>query len=201
MDAVDAGDAVITTDRLVVRPWRPEEAARLFDIRRRDDVAKWLSDPAPWTDVRVARDRIAGWVREFAVDPPCGMWAIAPVDAAEPAGTISLHRMPDDEEIEIGWYLHPDAAGRGLAREAGAGVLAHAFAHGVDRVWAIMWPHNTPSANVALAIGMRDLGIRDDPWYGTEEEPTSRMFRADRPPPDSGVHPSRPQRRAVRTRL
>lgn len=177
-------DAIVTTPRLAVRPWRPDEAARLFDIRSRREVAMWLSDPTPWAEPAVARTRIAQWARERGEDPPCGTWAIAPAGDALPAGAVSLHRLPDDDEVEIGWYLHPDAVGRGLAREAAAGVLDHAFAARVARVWAIMWPHNTRSAQIALAIGMRDLGIRNDPWYGTEEEPTSRMFRADRPDPN-----------------
>lgn len=172
-------DAVATTRRLVIRPWRPDEADRLFDIRRRTDVATWLGDPTPWTDLAVARDHIDRWAGAYDEDPPCGVWAIAAVDDASPAGSVSLQRLPHDVEMEIGWYLHPDATGRGLAREAAGAVLGHALASGVTRVWAVMWPHNTPSANVARSIGMRDLGVRDDPWYGTGQEPTSRMFRHD----------------------
>ena len=102
--------------------------------------------------------------------------------AGVPVGTASMARLPnDDVEVEIGWNLHPDAVGHGWAREAAAAVLARAFEHGLARVWAIMWPHNERSAAVARAIGMIDLGVRPDPWYGEPEFPDSLMFRADRP--------------------
>ena len=29
-----------------------------------------------------------------------------------------------------------------------------------------MWPDNTASARVCTALGMTDLGVRPDPWYG-----------------------------------
>lgn len=185
MRATDTG-AVVVTSRLTVRPWQPEEAERLFDIRRRSEVARWLGDPTPWTSVNTAVEHVARWTTEIAADPPLGVWAIVPNDDAHPAGSVSLHRLPDDDEIEIGWHLHPDAAGRGLAREAARGLLDHALAHGPPRVWAIMWPHNGASARVAAAIGMRDLGVRHDPWYGTDHEPTSRMFRIDATAPHAG---------------
>lgn len=185
----DAGMAtLLVTDRIELRPWRPAEAARLYDIRRRPDLARWLGDPTPWTDLAVAHERIAEWAEEVAADHPLGVWAVVERATGVPAGSVSLHRLPHDTEIEIGWYLHPDAKGRGLATEASGALLTHAHAQGIERVWAIMWAHNTASAAVARAIGMTDLGVRDDPWYGTEECAVSQMFVSDRtmtaaPPP------------------
>jgi RimJ/RimL family protein N-acetyltransferase len=173
---------LFTTPRLAVRPWDLAEAPRLFDIRSRESVAQWLSDPAPWADLAVATEHIERWATRIATCPPFGSWAIVPRDTDVPVGTVSLNRLPnDDVEVEIGWYLHPDAVGHGWAREAAAGMLVHAFAHGIDRVWAIMWPHNDASAAVARAIGMMDLGVIPDPWYGEPDTPDSLMFRIDRP--------------------
>ena len=93
-------------------------------------------------------------------------------------GTVSCGRLPGSDEVEIGWYLHPDSEGHGYATEAARALLSRTLAGAVDRVWAIMWPHNEPSARVAGSIGMNDLGVVTDPWYGTDVEPTSRIFRA-----------------------
>lgn len=177
-----AGPPTYTTARTVVRPWRVEEADRLLDIRGRGAVVRWLSEPTPWRDVGQARDAIRAWSRSTGHAPYLGVWAIVPTATGIPAGSVSLGLLPDDVEVEIGWYLHPDSQGQGLATEAARGALAHGFAHGVDRIWAIMWPDNEASARVALAIGMRDLGTLPDPWYGTPEDPDSRMFRIDRVP-------------------
>lgn len=178
-----------------LRPWRVDEADRLLAIRGLESVAVWLSDPHPWTDIAVPRARIADWQERIVADAPLGVWAIVPDDhnrdhgplrIAEPVGSVQLGRLPDDDEIEIGWYLHPDATGRGYASEAARALLARAGDHGVRRVWAVMWPHNDASARVATAAGMTDLGVVDDPWYGTDEEPTSRMFRLDLDRPTGG---------------
>lgn len=125
------------SERLIMRPWRNAEADRLLDIRSRRGVVRWLSDPDPWTDVATAQQAIAGWAHRR---PPLGVWAIVPKAAGVPAGTVSLGLLPDGDEVEIGWYLHPDSQGRGYAREAARAALRHALANGVWRVWAIMWP-------------------------------------------------------------
>lgn len=98
-----------------------------------------------------------------------------------PVGTVLLEPLDDDgREFECGWYLHPDHTGLGYVSEAARELLDHAWALGLDRVHAIMWPGNEPSVRVCRAIGMRDLGTVPDPWYGTEDEPTSPMFLAER---------------------
>lgn len=166
------------TGRLELRPWRPEEAELLFDIRSRPEVARWMSVQTPWADVDVARERIATWAAEM--DDPLAVLAIVPTRVGHPVGSVSLGRVPGDDEVEIGWTLHPDHTGHGYAREAAAAMLARAEAAGVPRVWAIMWPDNDRSAHVARSIGMTDLGVVPDPWYGSPEEPDSLMFRWER---------------------
>lgn len=82
--------------------------------------------------------------------------------------------------MEIGWYLHPDSEGHGFASEAAEALLTHVLHAPIDRVWAVMWPQNEASARVAASIGMADQGVINDPFYGSEEEPTSRVFVAER---------------------
>ena len=55
-------------------------------------------------------------------------------------------------------------------------MLEHAADAGLTRVLAIMWPHNDASARVCRAIGMDELGVVADPWYGSPEDPDSLMF-------------------------
>ena len=173
--------AGMQTDRMRLRPWRRADAERLFDIRRRPEIAEWLADPEPWTDIAQATAAIESWTRTAADDPPCGTWAIEPTGDSPVAGYVSLHRLPDGE-IDIGWTLHPDSVGQGWATEGAAALLERAQDAGVPRVYAVMWPNNLASAAVAGAIGMADLGVLVDPWYGTEEFPDSRIFVWPPPP-------------------
>jgi RimJ/RimL family protein N-acetyltransferase len=175
----DQNQTRFRSQRLTMRPWQPDEAERLLDIRRRPDVARWLSDPEPWKDVEYARDMIDQWAS--GEDPPLGIWAIIPDGTDRPVGTVMLKHLPASDEVEVGWYLHPDSRGHGFAVEAAGAALRRATEAGITRVWAIMWPHNRASARVAERAGMVDLGVRPDPWYGTVSDPDSRMFRYEAP--------------------
>lgn len=171
----------IETERLVIRPWAAGDVSRLLEIRSIDEVAKWLSNPDSWSDESTSHDAIERWSGLIANDGVLGHWAVVPRGGV-PVGAVSLQRTPDDTETTIGWYLHPDESGQGFAREAAQALLDRCFLvdESLRRVWAVMWPENTASATVAGRIGMRDLGVIQDPWYGEPDSPFSRMFLQDR---------------------
>ena len=65
-----------------------------------------------------------------------------------------LQEVDDAEEIEIGYRLHPDAWGRGIATEAAQAVRDHAFRDlGIERVISIIHPDNRASERVAEKNG------------------------------------------------
>src|SRR6478609_4870989 len=175
----------LSTDRALIRPWRPDEAGRLLDIVGRREVTAWLGNPDPWTADDVA-DFIAG--NAGTTDIPIRR-AVVPLATGVPVGTIMIERfkplLGQPGDPHVGWFLHPDARGHGWATEAAAAVLGFAVNGGAPRVWAGMWPHNTSSANVCRRIGMGDLGRHDDPWYGTVEYPLSRLFCVWDPTPNT----------------
>ena len=69
------------------------------------------------------------------------------------------------------------------ATDAATGTVTGALT-GVEVPTAIMGNQRSsiimvePSAKVARRIGMRELGVLVDPWYGTDEDSYSRMFVA-----------------------
>lgn len=170
----------------------------LFDILRRPEVAQWLGDPRPWPDLARAEAAIETAAAQATSSLPRSR-AIVPLgpdgaEAGPPVGSVSAdaldpehHGEHKDEaedvdedgrahgEVHIGWYLHPDRAGQGWATEAASLVLAAMRRHH-ERVWAVMWPGNLPSAKVCRRLEMTDLGVCDDPWYGTVEYPASHFF-------------------------
>lgn len=156
---------VARTDRLLIRPWRIEEAPRLFDILRRIEVVRWLSANNLMTEPEQAVQRIERWTAELAAEPGFGRWAVVERASETPAGTMLLKRLPDgDGEIEIGWYLHPDSWGKGLATEAARALLAYGFAGGLEEIWAVTQLDNNRSAGVCRKVGMRLLGVTNR-WY------------------------------------
>ncbi len=164
----------VETERLVVRPWRHEEAERLLDILSRLEVVKWLGDGEPvlMKDLDEAHARIERYntVRDR---PPLGMWAVERKADGVVAGTVLLLTLPNDDhgEVEIGWHLHPDSWGQGYASEAAWAVLAHGFAAGLPEIIAVAHTDNDASIAVMRRIGMHDRGVVHT-WY---DEP-SRCF-------------------------
>lgn len=171
----DGVPSVLRTERTTLRPWTVDDAGYYFDILGRRTVTQWLGEPEPLANVRAARRRIER-VENYATPRVPGARAIVPDEVGYPVGAAMLGRLPDDEEIQVGWYLHPDHTGQGYVTEAARAVLDEALACGHRRIWAGMWPHNEASASVCRRLGMTDLGEQVDPWYGTIEYPTSRMF-------------------------
>ena len=157
-------DHIITTERLLIRPWRLEETDRFFDIHRRLEVARWLSG-IPMREPQEAVERLGRYKAQLAADSRFGAWAVVERTRDVPAGSVLLKPLANGNgEIEIGWHLHPDSWGRGIATEAATALLAHGFANSVDEVWAVTHLDNNRSIAVCRKIGMRLLGITTR-WY------------------------------------
>jgi len=73
---------------------------------------------------------------------------------------------------EIGWHLHPDHQGQGLATESALALLAAAEDAELDQILALTDPDNVPSQAVATRLGLHDDGLTDR-WFGL----TVRQFR------------------------
>ncbi|MFI2608249.1 GNAT family N-acetyltransferase [Kitasatospora sp. NPDC018619] len=160
--------AVLTTERLVLRRWTTSAAdqERAFDIYSRWEVARWLGrTPRALAEPGEARALIERW-RTRSADPRYGVWAVERRDTGVVAGTVLLVPLPDgDGEIEIGWHLHPDSWGRGIATEAARALLAKGFADGLTEIRAVLAPDNARSAAVCRRLGMTATGLTDR-WYG-----------------------------------
>ena len=177
MAAPSAGDIIAETERLVIRPWRLEEAPRVLDIQSRIEVIRWLGDddePVPMRDLDEARRRIESY-HQRSQEPPLGFWAIEVRETGIVAGSVLLLTLPNAEagEVEIGWHLHPGSWARGYASEAAAAALRHGFDGGLREIYALTHTDNYPSQGVARKIGMEELGVMER-WY----EGPSLVFRA-----------------------
>jgi RimJ/RimL family protein N-acetyltransferase len=127
---------IVETARVVIRPWRLEEADRLFDIRSRMQVAKWLAAvPRPMKHRDEAVARIEQWAADLAADPRFGTWAAVERSSGIPAGSVLVKPLPDgDGEVEIGWHFHPDSWGKELASESAGALLERGFAECLEEV-------------------------------------------------------------------
>jgi RimJ/RimL family protein N-acetyltransferase len=173
-------DELLRTSRLVLRHWREDDLAAFLDLYGRDEVVRWLGPHPrrPVTTPDQALKRLRRWRgRHAELDPPWGLWAVAQtcVDTT-PIGTVLLLPLQDDtgatSEVEVGWHLHPQHQGRGIATEAAGALLNAAAQAGIPHVLALTDLDNAPSQALALRLGMTDEGITDR-WFAL----TTRQYR------------------------
>ena len=148
-------DYPIRTDRLLLRPWRPDELDIFHRLRGDPAVARFLYDgplSRDEADARLAAQRSA--ITET------GQWMNLVVEVAatgEVAGDVGLCWLSAvDRQAEIGYTFSPAHHGRGYATEAATALVDLAFSGlGAHRVVGHLDARNTASAAVLERLGMR----------------------------------------------
>ena len=147
----------ITTERLVLRPFRPDDFEALFAYQSRADVAMWLEwDARTQDEVRVALGKKLASVA-IAEEGDVLALAITRKDTGELVGDVILDLVSSDQRTgEIGYIVHPDHQGLGYTTEACREMLRIAFDDlGLHRVIGRVEPRNVASARVLEKLGMR----------------------------------------------
>ncbi len=165
----------LRTERMLLRRWRPEDAAPMVAINRDPEVTRLLNrrvDAAAVAAFHAAA--LAHWEEHGF-----GIWALEstqPADAGEFLGFAGFAHLPPHLAAagpgpELGWRLAPTAWGRGLATEAARAALARGIEErpGVE-VIAVINPRNERSQRVAAKLGMHNDRAVHNPLFGIEAE-------------------------------
>lgn len=151
------------TPRLRVRTWRAGDEPELLVLHGDPAVARWMGDGTP-LDAALC----AAWVqvcqRNYA-ELGYGYCRVESREDGRFLGGCGLIHAPGEPRppVEVLYALRPSEWGRGLAREAVAGMLDWgARACGLARIHATALPDNRASARVLQAVGMRWLHTRPD---------------------------------------
>jgi RimJ/RimL family protein N-acetyltransferase len=157
--AVQVHDGVIRTTRLTLRPWAVEDAEAALAVYGQDDVARWLSPAMDRVrDVGSMRALLQAWTAQ-ALPAPQGRWAVLLGDTGELVGGVAVLPLPPEgDDLEIGYQLAPRVWGRGIAAEAGHAVAHHAFASGVEELFAVVRDANLRGAATARRVGLEWVG-------------------------------------------
>jgi RimJ/RimL family protein N-acetyltransferase len=167
---------MITTVRLVLRPYAPDDIATVHALLYGDAQAMRLIGGA--VDLEETRRRIEFYIT-LHERTGTSFWAVIERATGAIVGEAGL--LPFEgkgPEIELGYAFGVAYWGRGYATEVGHALLAHAFeALGQDHVVAVTKPVNAGSRNVLEKLGFVELG-RIEAW-GEEQ----LHFVARRPAP------------------
>lgn len=161
----------VLTERLALRPIVEADAPAVLDLFSRPEVARWSGDGKASTSLDDAHRRVDRYVGRGGGRHGLGVLALrrrTTPDAPLVGIALLVPLPPSDgverDDVEVGWHLHPDVWGQGLATEAGAAMLQHAWRLGLKEVHAVTHPDNTASQAVCHRLAMTDLGLRED-WY------------------------------------
>ena len=146
----------LTTERLVLRPVEADDLDAIWSYRSLPEVALWLGGSTDRDDFR----------RRF-LEPSETRTQLAVLLDGELVGDLMLdvrdawsqREVADQARATVGvlgWTMHPDAGGRGLATEAVRELLRHAIEdRGLRRVIAECFADNEPSWRLMERVGMR----------------------------------------------
>ncbi len=117
----------LSTERLVLRPWRAEDLTAFAALNADPRVAEFLPKCLERAESDAFAERIAAHFRQHGF----GLWAVEVRGGAPFIGFVGL-AVPGFEAhftpcLEVGWRLAFAHWGRGYATEAARRVLAHGF--------------------------------------------------------------------------
>jgi RimJ/RimL family protein N-acetyltransferase len=174
----------LTTARLILRPFVPEDAPAYAVLNADPDVARFITlDGKPLSPADSWRQLtflLGHWqMRGF------GMFAVAERERPDLLiGRVGPHQPEGWPDFEIGWALSRAFWGRGYASEAAAATVRYAFdVLKRPRIVSLIHPSNTRSRAVAERIGERRIGewvlhgqtvdlygLDRDEWRGSSNE-------------------------------
>ena len=151
----------LVTDRLMLRTWHLDDAQAVLDVFGHLEVARWLN-------------LIMGQVPDLpAMQLLLQQWIVEDARAIAPRGPVvhpaagrpardswgdPVAPAPGNEDLEIGWQLHPDVWGQGYASETTYALAQWAFSQGTDEIFAVVRPDNTRAAATVRRNGMEWVG-------------------------------------------
>jgi RimJ/RimL family protein N-acetyltransferase len=191
----------IQTARLLLRPWQPDDLAEFTRLLTDPEVTRYIVVHTPFSaqDVAELSDRtLEQWERNGF-----GPWAAIEKQTGRWVGRIGLDELadwPGPDKVEVGWELHREFWGRGLATEGGRAGVRYGFERvGLKRIISVTMATNAASRRVMEKCGLRFQGELPMAgtvvaWYAIDradwQNADQRSQDASQADPPSTRHPS-----------
>lgn len=142
---------ILTTERLTLRPGTPADAEELTAAIAHWPVARML-ERLPWP---YTLDHAADWLAlHHSADRPEPL--IVESASGRIVGGVGLMQK---DEVELGYWITPDAWGRGFATEAARAMVAHGRdSLGLRRIVSGHFADNPASGRVLAKAGFQPTG-------------------------------------------
>ncbi|RYY25684.1 MAG: N-acetyltransferase [Sphingomonadales bacterium] len=165
---------MMETERLVLRPRRPDDAEALHEIYSDERLMHYWSH-GPHATLEETRTRMAD------KSPDWRCWSITRHGDDTAIGFVAAGEKRQGNVTEIGYALARAHWGSGFAAEAVTRMVEQIFAEGQRRVFADTDPDNTASRALLERLGFKlegylraewetHIGVRDTTLYGLLRE-------------------------------
>lgn len=176
------GTKIIETERLLLRPFTPEDAPAMYRNWASDpEVTKYLTWPTH-AHVGISEMVLSDWLSHYD-ELNYYQWAIVLKELDEPIGSISAVKVNDTAQwVEIGYCIGRNWWRQGVVTEALKALIRFFFEEvGVGRICARHDPRNPNSGAVMRKCGLvcegtlrrsdwNNQGICDETVYGILRE-------------------------------
>jgi RimJ/RimL family protein N-acetyltransferase len=177
----------LRTERMVLRPLAASDADDVWEYQRLTDVLRYIPWPERNRDEAAEHTKLRAEMRRLQADGDAVFLAMV-LDGEPSLREVATGRPRPDRvigdlmirlgslqhaQLEVGWVVHPDFQGRGLAGEGAGALLDLAFGRfAAHRVYAHLDARNAPSARLCERLGMRREATLleeeyDDGWQDT----------------------------------
>lgn len=151
-------DPLLGDDEVLLRPFEEADVGALAAICRDPEIARWTAVPEPYGEedarayfARAAQDRREGRELSHAL--------VHPADGTL-LGSMGLMVNSEHATGEVGYYLAPEARGRGVATRALRLLSRWGIEElGLARIEVLAHPDNVGSQQVALRAGFQREGL------------------------------------------
>jgi 8-oxo-dGTP diphosphatase len=172
----------LTTERLSLRPFRPEDAAEMHRLVNDWEVVRGLSRlPYPYP-----RELADEWIASTQAELAAGRGYHLAITGHEGereilVGAAGLRLDPAGDAANLGYWVGRRYWGHGVATEAAGRLARWALANlPVGRITASAAIDNAASAAVLLRIGFRVVGAGWEPFLSRGAEQEVALFEATR---------------------
>ena len=144
----------IVTARLTLRSARPDDLEAMHAVLSDPRATRWWSTPP-----HDSLEQTAAWLDSMIANGPDHPDFVIELDGLV-IGKAGFWRLPD-----VGYILHPDHWGQGIAGEAVAAAIDHVFAtRDVDDLTADVDPDNAASIRLLERLGFVKTGFAERTW-------------------------------------
>ncbi len=150
---------MLETGRLILEPWSEADREPFAALAANSEVMRYIGDGSTWDSERT--NRVFERQLQHWTDHGFGWRSAIQKTTSRRIGFIGINHVgPEatevtEDEVEIGWWLHPRVWRQGLAKEGAFALRDEAFARvGLERLIGRYQPPNVASGRIMKTLGM-----------------------------------------------